>query len=205
MKFRDFESKIADLPVFNLNDVRKIDPAFHRQQLSYWQEHGYIIAFAGGYYVLANRSFNESYLFMAANKLYQPSYISLESALAYYQVIPESVLSITSISSRKTKQYNTDWGVFSYRSVKPQYIFGYQVVEISQRIKYSIASIEKAVLDYLYLNADIHAIAAFEGLRWNKNQLQFLNDSLEFQEYLTIFESKALRRRVEKFMEYLNA
>jgi predicted transcriptional regulator of viral defense system len=205
MRFRDFEAKIGDLSAFNLNDVRKFEPDFHRQQLNYWQGQGYIKPLAGGYYSLALRTIGEAYLFMVANKLYEPSYVSLESALAYYQVIPESVLGVTSISSRKTKQYKSDWGVFSYRSVKPEYMFGYGVVETSQKKKYKIAGLEKAVLDYLYLNSGVQSITDFEGLRWNKAQLQPLENSSVFYLYLERFDKRALESRVEQFMEYLIA
>jgi predicted transcriptional regulator of viral defense system len=205
MRFRDFESKIEDLPAFNLNDVRKLDPDFHRQQLNYWQNKGYIKPLAGGYYILDDIEIDEMYLFMMANKLYEPSYVSLESALAYYQVIPESVLGVTSVSSRKTKQYKSAWGAFSYRSVKPQYMIGYKAAETSHRNKFKIACLEKAVLDYLYLNSDIQSIADFEGLRWNRVQLQTLLDSTVFNKYLSIFEKRTLNSRVKLFMEYLNA
>ena len=123
---------------------------------------------------------DEMYLFMVANKIYEPSYVSLESALAYYEVIPETVLGVTSVSSRKTKQYESTWGVFSYRSVKPQYMIGYQVIENSPGNKFKIASLEKALLDYLYLNSDIQSIADFEGLRWNRTQLHASAGSFDF-------------------------
>src|SRR4030066_1115126 len=159
MRFREFETRIRALPAFNLNDVRKLDPGFHRQQLNYWHNQGTIKPLAGGYYILADRAMDERVLFMVGNKIYEPSYVSLESALAYYQVIPETVLGVTSVSSRKTKQYDSAWGVLSYRSIKPQYMIGYQVIEYSPGYKFKIASLEKAILDYLYLNSDIHSIA----------------------------------------------
>lgn len=205
MRFRDFESKIENLPAFNLNDVRKLDPGFHRQQLSYWNDKGYIKPLAGGYYALADRTVDENYLFVVANKLYEPSYISLESALVYHQVIPESVIGVTSVSSRKTKQFESPWGVFSYRSLKPRYMFGYQVIETAQRNKYKIAELEKAILDYLYLNSGIQSIADFEELRWNREQLMHLIDTSVFGKYLNIFCKIALENRAEQFMEFLNA
>jgi predicted transcriptional regulator of viral defense system len=205
MQFREFEYRIRDLPAFNLNDARKLDPDFHRQQLNYWLNHGYIKSLAGGYYILADRAIDESFLFMAANKIYEPSYVSLESALAYYQVIPESVLGVTSISSRKTKQFESIWGVFSYRSVKPQYMIGYRVMNSSPGKKFKIASLEKAILDYLYLNSDIRSWEDFDGLRWNKLQLSSLLDQTTFTRYVRIFEKKSLQNRVNQFMEYLNA
>jgi predicted transcriptional regulator of viral defense system len=205
MRFREFESRIRALPAFNLNDVRKLDPSFHRQQLNYWHNQGYIQPLAGGYYLLANRVMDEMILLMVANKIYEPSYVSLESALAYYEIIPETVLGVTSISSRKTKQYHSAWGVFSYRSIKPQYMIGYQVIENTPGIKFKIAYLEKALLDYLYLNTKIQSMADFEGLRWNRNQLHDLLDHALFTKYVKLFDKRALENRVTQFLEYLNA
>ena len=205
MKFREFEPKIRALPAFNLNDVRKLDPGFHRQQLNYWHNQGYIQPLAGGYYLLADRKMDEMVLFMLANKIYEPSYVSLESALAYYEIIPETVLGVTSISSRKTKKYDSAWGVFSYRSVKLQYMIGYQVIENTPGIKFKIAYLEKALLDYLYLNSKIQSMVDFEGLRWNRNQLYDLLDHSMFTRFAKLFDKRALENRVTQFLEYLNA
>lgn len=205
MLFRDFESQIKPLPAFNLNDIRKIDPDFHRPQLSDWINREYIKPLAGGYYVLANDRMDESLVFMLANLIYEPSYISRESALAYYQVIPESVLGVTSTSSRKTRQFDTQWGVFSYRSIKPSLMFGYIVIEKDQNTKFKIARLEKAVLDYLYWNPDIQSEEDLEGLRWNRDLISRLEDNPLFRKYLRIFNSNTLERRVRIMMEYAHA
>ncbi|MBM3145446.1 MAG: hypothetical protein FJ010_10835 [Chloroflexi bacterium] len=205
MRFRELENQIRALPAFNLNDVRKLDPRFHRQQFSYWLSKEFIKPLAGGYYILANQQVDERYLFTLANIIYQPSYISLESALAYYQVIPESVLDVTSVSSRKTIQFQSLWGRFSYRSIKPLYMFGYVVVEPGQKGKCKIARLEKAVLDYLYLNPRIDSIADFEGLRWNQDPLRGLGKNELFSKYLAIFDNKALESRVAQLMAYIHA
>jgi predicted transcriptional regulator of viral defense system len=205
MRFREFESRIRALPAFKLNDARKLDPDFHRQQLNYWHNQGYIKPLAGGYYILADLAIDDMVLFMVANKIYEPSYVSLESALAYYGVIPETVLGVTSVSSRKTKQYDTNWGVFSYRSVKPQFMIGYQVIDDSPEKKFKIASLEKALLDYLYLHSDIQSMADFEGLRWDRIQLHDMLDHSIFARYVNIFDKRSLENRVNQFMEYLNA
>ena len=204
MQFRAFETHVKNLLAFNLNDIRQIDPGFHRQQLSYWLKKDFIQPLAGGYYKLVDQGVNETYLFMLANKIYAPSYISLESALAYYQVIPESVLGVTSISARKTQQFESAWGRFSYRSMKPLFIFGYQVIQSELKLRFAIAEFEKAVLDYLYLNPGINAEADFEGLRWSKQQLQLLDRELLIT-YLRIFGNSALENRVKVLMEYINA
>ncbi len=205
MRFREFESIVKDFPLFNLNDICNFAPDFHRRQLHTWTRNGFLRPIAGGYYVLAERTFDETFLFMAANLIYEPSYVSLESALAYYQVIPETVLGVTSISSRKTKEFPSDWGVFQYRSVKRNLMFGYDVVEINQNEKYKMAKLEKAILDYLYLNPEINHVIDFEGLRWNKDQLSSKVDPEIFKTYLQIFNKTALMNRVESLKEYLNA
>ena len=205
MIFREFETQIKPLPTFNLNDIYKINPDFHRTQLSDWVSRGYIKPLAGGYYIFANTQIDESLLFMLANLIYEPSYISRESALAYYQVIPESVLGVTSISSRKTRLFNTQWGVLTYRSIKPNLMFGYQVIEKSQNIKFKIAKLEKAVLDYLYWNPDLKSEDDLRGLRWDQDLISHLNDSTLFWKYLNIFNNKTLNQRVKILMEYAHA
>jgi hypothetical protein len=124
---------------------------------------------------------------------------------AYYGVIPETVLGVTSISSRKTKQYESAWGVFSYRSVKPQTMMGYQVIESTPGIKFKIAYLKKALLDYLYLQSEVQSLADFEGLRWTRTQLLGLLDHSIFARYLKLFDKRTLENRGTQFLEYLNA
>jgi len=115
------------------------------------------------------------------------------------------VLRVTSVSSRKTKQFESKWGIFSYRSMKPLYMFGYEVVDSEGTYKYSIARLEKAVLDFLYLNPQINAVEDFEGLRWNKLELIAIKESSLFKDYLKIFYKRSLEYRVATLMRYLDA
>ena len=94
---------------------------------------------------------NEERLFLIANRLYAPSYVSFEMALSYYGLVPEGVYSITSACSKKTAKFKTPIGEFSYRNLKPQLFFGYCLQQAGKQ-QYKLAEIEKAVLDYLYLN-----------------------------------------------------
>ena len=205
MKIRDLESQLKDLPVFTLNDIRKFEPTFHKEQLSYWRSKGFIKHFAGRYYYFADQIVDEGLLKMMSNRIYEPSYISLESALEKHQIIPESVLGITSISSRKTKQFQSSWGYLRYQSVKPIYMFGYDVIEASKHVKYKIATLEKAILDYLYLNPKVNSREDFEGLRWNKHLLSDQIDTPLFLNYLKIFNNQALSNRSKILMEYIHA
>ena len=204
MKIRDFETRIRPLLAFNLNDVRKIDPAFHRQQLHYWTTQGLVARLGGGYYRLAEQHVNEAYRFMLSNRMYAPSYVSLESALAFHQVIPETALTVTGVSSRKTRLVTGEAGRFSYRSVRPEYMFGYTVVAAEGPVKFSMAVLEKAVLDHLYLNPGILSEEDLEGQRWNRDSLKQM-DPETVAGYLRVFNSRALAWRVSILEDYIHA
>ncbi|HOX16403.1 MAG TPA: hypothetical protein PLP18_09785, partial [Smithellaceae bacterium] len=99
MVFLALQEKLKDFIVFNLNDIRKIDAGFDLRRLSEWQEKGYIKMIRRGHYAFAGLQMNESVLFLMANKIYAPSYVSLEMALSHYSLIPESVYGITSVAT----------------------------------------------------------------------------------------------------------
>jgi predicted transcriptional regulator of viral defense system len=205
MRLQALKAQLDNLPIFSLQDIRKIDTTFQRPQLSYWVTQGRIRPFAGRYYIFSDRSVDEELLFMAANLIYPPSYISLESALSAYGIIPESVFGVTSVSSRKTNQFESDWGTLRYRTVKPALMFGYAVIENSAHSKYKLAHLEKAILDYLYLNAKISSAADFDGLRWNRVRLsESLQDSI-FSDYLSFMDNRALSTRAKLLREYIHA
>jgi predicted transcriptional regulator of viral defense system len=99
-----------------------------------------------------------------ANRIYSPSYISFEMALAYHQLIPESVYGVTSVSTRRTYKFNTSIAQFQYRTIKPQLFFGYVIVGYNGKT-YKMATPEKAILDYLYINSKIKTKDDMAGLR----------------------------------------
>jgi len=88
-------------------------------------------------------------LYVIANKLYQPSYISLEKALSYYGVIPETVYGITSITTKPTREFETPKGIFSYQKIKKSAFRGYSATRFNGDVVL-FADKEKALADYLY-------------------------------------------------------
>jgi hypothetical protein len=84
-------------------------------------------------------------------------------------------------------------------------MFGYRVIKHDKMIKYKIASLEKAVLDYLYWNKRIDSIDDFVELRWNKQELSGLEGNPLFKKYLQVYDNKALERRVSLLIEYIHA
>ena len=89
--------------------------------------------------------------FTIANVLLSPSYISFETALAYYGMIPERVYAIKSATFKKNKkkEYKNSFGLFLYQDVNPNaYPYDINQIEIDGT-KVMIASKEKALLDLL--------------------------------------------------------
>lgn len=155
MNFREFKIKVKNMPFFG-SDVAEIfflTPAAARNQLARWKKRGWLAELKRGLYTLG-MSERETLLSseVAAANIYQPSYISLESALSSYKLIPEKVTAATSVTTRKTKVFHNQAGVFVYRHLKPALYFGFVAQKDESGYPYFMAEPEKALLDYLYLN-----------------------------------------------------
>lgn len=95
-------------------------------------------------------------VFLIANHLRGPSYVSLESALSYWGLIPERVFEISSVTLKTSKVYTNSVGRFSYQHVSsPYYSFGIQRVELAPQQMVMIASREKAVCDKIVLTSGV--------------------------------------------------
>src|SRR3989338_11244046 len=117
MHYLDLKTRLKDFPVFSIRDIEKVDLSFHKQRLSEWQRKGYVKKLRQGFYLFSDLPINEQLLFIIANRLHAPSYISLEMALSIYGLIPEAVYGLTSVTSQKTETLRTPVGDFIYRPV----------------------------------------------------------------------------------------
>lgn len=87
-----------------------------------------------------------------ANILRFPSYVSLEYVLAKYNLIPESVFAITSVTLKSSRTYQSEVGTFIYRNIKRELFYGYQLLVLGKSgLTARIAYPYKALFDYLYL------------------------------------------------------
>ena len=202
MNFIEFKEKFKDFTVFSLNDIRNIEGNFRRRSLNEWQDKGYIKKVVDKYYIFSDLELNENVLFEIANRIYSPSYVSMEMALSYYHLIPESVYMVTSVTTRKTNSFDTKIGNFDYRTVKSEFYFGFVIENYGDK-HYKIASIEKSILDYLYLNPGIRKKEDFESLRINYDEFRNSVDPEKIDSYISVFRQKTLKRRVDSFMEYM--
>ena len=90
-----------------------------------------------------------------ANKIYGPSYVSREYALAYYGLIPEYVAEVTSVSTKRTRNFDTPIGRFSYAHLPPKlYQVNFNLVSVRNNETALLATAEKALADLLYFRDD---------------------------------------------------
>lgn len=82
-----------------------------------------------------------------ANLVYGPSYISLEYALSYHGLIPERVNTLTSVTTRRTRKFDTPIGVFTYQMLTgARYSTGADLIQTG-KVSFLMASPEKALID----------------------------------------------------------
>ena len=199
MQFVEFQKRFSEYSVFSLQDIQMIIPNFQRIQLDRWEKKGYLRKIKQGFYNLADQELNRQFLFLTANKIYSPSYISLEKALKFYELIPEEIFQITSVSTKKTTSFETPIGSFNYRHIKPSLFWGYRLFEFDKH-RILMAEPEKAILDYLYLHSKLKTADDFAEMRINTDSFYKQVDPKKFQVYLEIFENKTLTKRAQIFL-----
>lgn len=84
---------------------------------------------------------------LCANHLYGPSYVSLQWALRFYGLIPERVFLMTSVTTKRTRGFDTPIGSFSYMQVPKAYFPVGVRMEESNGCCSLIATPEKALCD----------------------------------------------------------
>ncbi len=153
MKFEDLRTRMAGIPYFRPQDLHMegLPPKHELVQLSHWSRQGKVIRLKKGLYTLGpdHRRRPLSALELA-EPLYRPSYISLEWALSRYELIPEAVESITSVTTLKTARFRNEFGDFVYRHVDPAFFFGFTRENLPA--PHYLATPEKAVLDFIHLS-----------------------------------------------------
>ncbi|MEJ5993157.1 MAG: hypothetical protein EOO20_20310 [Chryseobacterium sp.] len=93
---------------------------------------------------------------LLANHILGPSYLSMESALAHYGLIPEKVFAVTSMTTKSSRKYQTSIGLYTYTNLQlPFYAFGLATVNLSKDQQAIIAIPEKALCDKIATTAGI--------------------------------------------------
>ncbi len=168
MKFSDLLTIVGDEPVFEtgLLLAGEVNPADVRRQLSRWEAAGRVYQVRRGLYALAPPfARSKPHPFVVANHMMRGSYISLQSALAHYGLIPEAVLHVTSVTTIRPGAWATPLGSFDFRRIKIELFFGYQSLEVAPDQNAFVALPEKALLDLIYLQPGGADRTYLDGLR----------------------------------------
>ena len=154
---------------------------------------GYLTSVKKGLYIAGPQlNILRPELFLVANHLWGPSYISLEAALSHWGYIPERVHEITSVTTKSSKTYKTEVGRFSYRhSSLPYYAMGIKSISLSKKQIVLIASPEKAICDKIVMTSGI-------VLRSSSQVMEFLTEDMR------IDESMLLQLNLEEISSWIN-
>lgn len=153
MDFERLLELIADEPVFEtaLLLAGDVNPDIVRLQLSRWTKSGRIYQLRRGLYAMAPPYQKiKPHPFLIANRLQRASYVSIQSALAFYGMIPDIVNVTVSVTAGRPERLETPLGVFEYRHIKPDLLHGYRMTNLGGQ-QALVATPEKALLDLLYL------------------------------------------------------
>jgi predicted transcriptional regulator of viral defense system len=168
MEFRQLVEIVGDEPVFETGLLLAggVDPADVRRQLSRWTKAGRLIQLRRGLYALAPPFQKiKPHPFLVANRMLRGSYVSCQSALAYYGLIPEYVPVTVSVTAGRPAQWDTPLGSYHFHHVKTELLRGYQQIEVAAGQRAFVATPEKAVLDLVYLQPGGDAPTYLQELR----------------------------------------
>ncbi|ELR71652.1 hypothetical protein C900_02388 [Fulvivirga imtechensis AK7] len=191
--------------LFSVQDARKHFSGFDRKRLTEWQKKGYIQKVAREYYLFTDVQKEINLWWYVANRVFEPSYVSLQSALSYYGFIPEAVFHVMSITTKKTKEVDTPDVRFIYRNMKQTHYFGYTLIPYGKEHQIRLAEPEKALLDLLYLETSIKKQEDFNAWRFNKQVILETANMTLMEEYARLMQNNLFYHRFLKFKEWLNA
>jgi len=153
---------------------------------------GLLIRLKRGLYTLKTDPPSEQEI---ANSIYQPSYISFEYALAFYGLLPEMPYSLTSATTKTTRNFTINSTTFSYRSIKTNIFTGYSLIKEGNH-SFLIADQEKAFLDYYYF---VYLGKASTNDRLISRAKLKLNQ-IKIKTYLSLFNNPPFTKFINSFL-----
>lgn len=184
------------LGCFSVNQVTAMFPDMDISNLRRWTAKGYTVKLRQGWYALAEETASADFVRHVAERIYNPSYLSLHWALAFYGIIPEAVTELTNVTTLKTAHFSNPLGEFHYQTVKPALMWGYKPMTTTHHRTYMLAEPEKALLDLLYLYPQYDTEDALLQLRLDEDFMQTELNLPRLQQYTARFASEALKHRM---------
>ena len=204
MNWIEFKNEMFDLGCFNIHQVYAWQPGFNRNNFVRWIRKRYLVRLRRGVYAFPEYMDKPDSSLYFAGRMYNPSYISLHSALSFYGLIPESILQITSVTSLKTVVFLNDFGEYSYKSVRDDLMFGYVPHPLTDGRTISFATMEKAILDILYLYPFYNTEHELVNLRLDRDILHDELNLSELESFTARFRFIALEKRIKLLIKVYN-
>jgi predicted transcriptional regulator of viral defense system len=190
--------------IFSFQQLKLYEPDFLHINLIRRHKQGYIKRITKGRYLLSSQPREEIQLYRCSNQIYQPSYISMESALRQYDLIPEGVYTTTACTTKKTQTLSGDMGTFYYYHLKPSLFRGYSLVNENEgrnKKQYLLAQVEKAICDFFYLKPHLTE-QDFSELRIDRNRLWELTTPQQLQACAIAFQHSRLLKTLTAFISF---
>ena len=192
---------VGDEPVFEtaLLLAGKVNPNIVRLQLTRWTKSGRVYQLRRGLYAIAPPYQKvKPHPFLIANRMQRASYVSGQSALSFYGMIPDTVQATVSVTTGRPEQRETPLGVFEFRHVKPELLRGYHMTDLQgwkqPGQQALVATPEKALLDLVYLQPGGDTPEYLRELRLQNLERLDLN---ELRRQAETFNTPKLSRAVE--------
>lgn len=196
MKYLDFRQFFKDFTVIAYQDIKNVFGKVNHTQLIGWQKKGLLAKVKRGMFILPDEKHD---LHIIANEL-NYSYISLEYALSYYQIIPDIARVITSISKDRNEKIQNSMGFFYYRKIIGKLFTGYTLIKSAHGSRmFRMATPEKALFDLIYFRPDLKKSKDFESLR-----LSLPHDFKikEIEKYANAVKAPQIKNRINKLIKY---
>ena len=168
MTFEELAHLMGEEPIFASSTLLagQADRADVQKQLSRWSRSGRLHQLRKGVYAFAPpHQKTKPHPFVVANALRRGSYVSCQSALAYYGLIPEYVAATTSVGNHRPAAWDTPLGRFEFRFIKRDWLKGYAQLEVAPKQFAFVARPEKALLDLVHLQPQGDASSYLGELR----------------------------------------
>ena len=197
MEFTDLVKLVGDEPVFEtgLLLAGNVDPRDVRRQLSRWTKAGRLHQLRRGVYALAPPFQKvKPHPFVVANRMVRSSYVSCQSALAHYGLIPEYVPVVVSVTTARPGRWKTPLGIFEFRHIKTGLLRGYRLIDLGGGQKAFVATAEKALLDLIYLHPGADSLSYLRELRLQNMERLNLD---ELSRWANLIAAPKLKRAVK--------
>jgi hypothetical protein len=166
------------------------------------ESEGKLIRLKKGLYVRASKDALLS-MELIANHLYGPSYVSMESALRYYGLIPEKVQIVRSIAAGRSKTFENTLGTFQYTHADGEYYpIGINQRKADEKYTFLIASPEKALCDMVIATTRLYFQSVKSVGIYLEQDLRFEMDAVPTLDS-SIIEQCAAAGKKKKSLEYL--